>query len=146
MMVMEKPFGNVHMVGLLSEVWVDDENARRPSPSLIQVGSFMKNRSIKRMLTRTLSRRDSEELNTSDLGTPASLQALLDDCWANDLARRPSMVKVVDRMKDEIKAMNNTSNSNIATASDQASLTTKTSSSDICDGRVREGTAAIASS
>ena len=110
MMVMEKPFGNVRMYGLLKDVWVDDENARRPSPSLVEVGSFMKKRSLKRMLSLTKKNSELSSSSTSsipDLGTPASLQALLDDCWANDLKRRPSMSAVVERLDQELVAMSN---------------------------------------
>mmetsp|Transcript_13158 Transcript_13158/g.32113 ORF Transcript_13158/g.32113 Transcript_13158/m.32113 type:complete len:160 (-) Transcript_13158:170-649(-) len=118
MMAMEKPFGDVRMYGLLKDVWVDDENARRPSPSLVEVGSFMKKRSLKRMLSLKKNKgvdKSNESSSSSSaipyLGTPASLQALLDDCWANDLKRRPSMSGVVERMDQELVAMNNSSSS-----------------------------------
>lgn len=109
MMALTKPYGTMSMSDLMHEVWVDDENARRPSPSLIEVGAFMSGRGIKRLLSRNWSsKRQQQQKNEEALpatGSPASLQALLEDCWANDLARRPCMSKIQERLEREVVAM-----------------------------------------
>jgi serine/threonine protein kinase len=132
MMAMTKPYGKIRMVGLLREVWIDDANARRPSPSLVEVGCFMKNRSIRRMFSRRRLRKNSDDLNVAELGTPASLQSLLEDCWANDIARRPSMLKVLERMELEVVAMKrNTTDDPTSHLKDGETMTTDHSSGDV---------------
>ncbi|KAL3918212.1 MAG: hypothetical protein SGARI_007523 [Bacillariaceae sp.] len=98
MMVLKKPYGDTDMLGLISNVWQDNASAVRPSPSLETKGKFMDRTSFLSGL-----RRKARE--NYPLGSPASLQRLLDACWSYKVEERPSMAQVEDRLRDELLAM-----------------------------------------
>jgi serine/threonine protein kinase len=116
MMALAKPYGNIGVVGLIAEVWKDSDGedgypvpARRPCPSLVEKGKFWSGRGIKGLLRRCKERRhlrkNTTEKHDAAVGTPASLQALLEACWSFHLEKRPTMHQVVDRLKEEILAI-----------------------------------------
>ncbi len=121
MMTLSKPYGNIDMVGLIEQVWRESDGedgepakALRPSPSLVEKGQFMSGGTgIKGMLRRRRERkrlRQQQHAGAKDgkdvlVGTPASLQALLEACWSYNLEKRPSMKKVVEKLSLEILAI-----------------------------------------
>mmetsp|Transcript_22667 Transcript_22667/g.36701 ORF Transcript_22667/g.36701 Transcript_22667/m.36701 type:complete len:445 (+) Transcript_22667:1770-3104(+) len=104
MMALTKPYDKLDMVGLIEDVWRNDARAKRPSPSLQQTGKFICGRGVKGMLRRRKERKLLKQSMQPDVGSPASLQFLLDSCWCFDLERRPSMAQVENQLREELMA------------------------------------------
>lgn len=128
MMALTKPYGKIDMVGLIEEVWRESDGedgqqvkVRRPSPSLTEKGKFFSGTGIKGLLRRrrarvNLKKRGESATTTTTttehdvhqdvrVGTPGSLQRLLEACWSCNLKKRPSMKQVVEQLALEILAI-----------------------------------------
>ncbi|KAG7343651.1 PASTA sensor-containing serine/threonine protein kinase [Nitzschia inconspicua] len=98
MMALSKPYDKCSMVDLVSDVWKNDADATRPSPSLVGKGRFLAGRAFQRLYK--IKRNTAAPL----VGSPASLQSLLKSCWSYQMKYRPSMQQVEYRLRDEILA------------------------------------------
>jgi serine/threonine protein kinase len=97
MMSLCKPYDNMTMVDLVSDVWKKDPSAKRPTPSLVKKGRFLAGRG-------RLGGKRKQQRGKPTLGSPASLQSLVESCWSYNLQHRPGMRQVEGRLKDEILA------------------------------------------
>ena len=103
MMTLSKPYDKSDMVDLIENVWKADETAKRPQPSLLEKGRFMFGRGIKGVINRRKEKKQFLRCTKApELGSPASLQMLLESCWSYELEKRPSMSQVEDRLRDEV--------------------------------------------
>jgi serine/threonine protein kinase len=108
MMTLSKPYGKSDMVDLIENVWKADETAKRPKPSLLEKGQFIFGRGIKGVLNRRKEKKQFLRGSTAPtLGSPASLQMLLEGCWSYELEKRPSMSQVEDRLREEVMSFRN---------------------------------------
>lgn len=101
MMTLKKPYGDIDICGLISEVWKNDACALRPSPTLEIKGKFL-DKGCEKGIFNGLRRRPQR---SNVLGTPASLQGLLSLCWSHCLKDRPSMLQVEDRLQQELASL-----------------------------------------
>jgi serine/threonine protein kinase len=104
MMSLAKPFDKIDMVSLIKDVWRPDDEAKRPTPSLMKKGNFVLGRGVKGMLNRRKELTMLLKHSQVKMGTPLSLQCLLERCWSYDLEKRPSMGQVEDQLREEIMA------------------------------------------
>jgi serine/threonine protein kinase len=104
MMTLKKPYGDIGMCGLISEVWTDNASALRPLPSLESTGKFL-SKGCGTGFFDSLRRRPKQQQDIHMLGTPASLQDLLNSCWSYELQYRPSMAEVEIRLQRELAAL-----------------------------------------
>ena len=101
MMALKKPYDKIDMGGLVRDVWKDNSDAKRPSPSLVEKGNFMANRTWTGMKRRRNANEDVPKM----MGSPASLQSLLNSCWSYSLDERPCMRTVEKVLLEELTAV-----------------------------------------
>jgi serine/threonine protein kinase len=101
MMALKKPYGKIDMAGLVNDVWKAGPDAKRPSPSLVEKGSFL----TWRVWKGTGRRRYSNDEIAETVFSPVTLQSLLASCWSDSLDERPRMSKVANILREELNTV-----------------------------------------
>jgi serine/threonine protein kinase len=98
MMALRKPYGTTDIAGMVQDVWRDCPGAKRPCPSLVKTGKYLKAQGLNRLWRRC----HLDDRDTNAAGSPAALQSLVVSCWSNTLDERPSMSSVENQLWEEL--------------------------------------------
>jgi serine/threonine protein kinase len=105
MMALIKPYSKIDMVGLISKVWKNSPDAKRPCPSLVTKGNFLTAQGFWNCWGPRRRQRQRRSNSVETRGSPASLQSLVESCWSHSLEERPSMSIVEYQLREELMAI-----------------------------------------